>query len=195
MSDRAEHAPSPVSAEQAGALIRGRRSVVQFQPELPDPDILRAAVEAARWAPNHHLTNPWRFYVLGPQARDAVITLNTELVAQKRGAAQAEAKDKRWRNVPGWLVVTCRKNDDEVTAREDYAATACAIQNLMLYLHSAGVASKWTTGAVTRETGFYEACAIDPEAEYCVGLIWYGYAQQAPRSQRRAVDEILAFRD
>lgn len=195
MADRGVYAASGVGPEQAAELIRGRRSAVQFESGLPGSSILRAAVEVARWAPNHRLTNPWRFYMLGPHTRDAVITLNTTLVAEARGKEQAAAKDRRWRNVPGWLVVTCRKSDDDVIAREDYAATACAIQNLMLYLHSAGVASKWTTGAVTREPGFYDACAIDAAQEYCVGLIWYGYARRAPGTQRHSVDEILCYRD
>lgn len=196
MTDQAMHAPSPVSPEQVAELIRGRRSIVRFEPQLPAADIVRAAIDAARWAPNHRLTNPWRFYVLGPQTRDVVITLNTQRVADTRGADAAAAKDERWRAVPGWLVVTYRKAEDVLVDRENYAATACAIQNMMLYLHAAGVASKWTTGAVTRLPGFYAACAIDSEQENCVGLIWYGYAGNATqRSRRRPIDDILYRRD
>jgi len=65
----------------------------------------------------------------------------------------------------------------------------------MLYLHSAGVASKWTTGAVTRAPGFFDACGIAPEDEYCAGLIWYGYPKRAPRSLRAPVDDILFLTD
>lgn len=193
MSDDAQYVASPVTPNEAAELIRGRRSTVQFESERPSSDIMRAAVEVARWAPNHRLTNPWRFYILGPTAKDRVIALNTSIVAEKSGAAQAEAKDKRWRAVPGWLVVTCQKDDDELTAQENYAATACATQNLMLYLHSADVASKWTTGAVTRAHGFFDACGIQPDNEYCTGLIWYGYPAQQPRTRRVPVDDILFF--
>lgn len=194
MTDRAGLAASPVTPEQAAELMRGRRSVVRFEPELPAAELIRNAVEVARWAPNHRLTNPWRFYVLGPQARDRLISLNTSMVAQQRGAAQAQSKDQRWRAVPGWLVVTCRSDGDEITAHENYAATACATQNLMLYLHSAGVASKWTTGAVTRVPEFFDTCGIDAAAnEYCAGLLWYGYPAQQPQSRRAPVDDILFF--
>lgn len=195
MTDRATLEGNDVSVEQVARLLRGRRSVDRFAPERPDDDIVQAAVEAARWAPNHRLTNPWRFYVLGAKTRDAVVQLNTRLVAQKRGHDVASAKDRRWRAVPGWLVVTCCRAEDELVAREDYAATACAIQNLMLYLHAAQVASKWTTGAVTRIAEFYQVCSIDMEKEYCAGLVWYGYAQRAPRSQRHSVEAILHRRD
>lgn len=195
MSDSASYTPSPVTPDQIVELIRGRRSVVQFEQELPDPEIIRDAVEVARWAPNHRLTNPWRFHVLGPVSKDRVISLNTSMVVEKRGDSQAQAKDKRWRAVPGWLVVTCKDDADDLTARENYAATACAIQNLMLYLHSAGLASKWTTGAVTRAPDFFEACGIEPDNEYCVGLIWYGYPAQESHSKRAPVDDILLFTD
>lgn len=195
MTDQAAHERSEVSPQQVAQLIRGRRSVDRFAPELPDVAIVHAAVETARWAPNHRLTNPWRFYLLGARTRAAVIELNTALVARQRGDAAAAAKDKRWRGVPGWLVVTCRHDADELVSRENYAATACAVQNLMLYLHSAGVASKWTTGAVTRAQQFYEICALDAEQEYCAGLIWYGYAQRSPRTQRQPVDDILYQRN
>lgn len=196
MSDRAALTASPVTPDQAAEFMRGRRSVVRFEPELPAAEILRAAVEVARWAPNHRLTNPWRFYVLGPQGRDRVIALNTALVAQSRGEEQAADKDKRWRAVPGWLVVTCRDDGNEITAREDYAATACATQNLMLYLHSAGVATKWTTGAVTRSPTFFDACGIQiADGEYCAGLLWYGYPARDTQSRRAPVDDILLFTD
>jgi len=194
MADRAVLAASPVTPEQTAELIRGRRSVDRFEPQCPPADLIHAAVAAARWAPNHHLTNPWRFYLLGGQTREAVIRLNTALVAEKRGAEAAAVKDRRWRAVPGWLLVTCHEDDDDLRAREDYAATACAIQNLMLYLHSAGVASKWTTGAVTRHADFLPACGVDDMQEYCVGLIWYGYAVRSPRTSRHAVADVLFTR-
>ncbi len=191
MTDRAALAPSQITPEQAAAFIRGRRTVDYFKPDVPDEAIVRQAIEVARWAPNHHLTEPWRFYLLGAAAQDAVAEINTQIVAASKGEEVAEAKRKRWRAVPGWLLVTCVDDPDERTRREDYAACACAIQNLMLYLHSASIASKWTTGAVTRDAGFLRACGIDGDTEYCVGLIWYGYAVRRPRSQRRTLDQIV----
>ena len=103
----------------------------------------------------------------------------------------AATKRERWRRVPGWLAVTCVRDDDPVTAQEDYGACACAIHNLSLYLHSAGVESKWTSGAVTRETRFLEMLGADPAREYCVGLIWYGYPKRRPRTQRRDLGVIV----
>lgn len=191
MTDRAALKASPITPAQAARFIRGRRSVDQFQPEIPDDALILEAIELARWAPNHHLTQPWRFYRLGPDSQAAIIDLNTRLVARRKGDEVAAAKRERWQAVPGWLAVNCEIHDDPITAQEDYAACACAIQNLALYLHSAGIGCKWTSGEVTREAEFLRILGADAEREYCVGLIWYGYPKRRPRTQRRALDDII----
>ena len=194
MTDRSILKPSPITPADAAAFVRGRRTVDQFTDEIPDPAIIREAVELARWAPNHHLTEPWRFYTLGPRTRDAIIDLNTRLVAERKGDEVAVAKRERWQSVPGWLAITCVVDEDPVTAREDYAACACAIQNIALYLHSAGLGSKWISGEATRHSDLAPILEIDSAHEYCVGLLWYGYPKRRPRSQRRDLDEILTQR-
>jgi len=197
MTDSARLTPSPITPDQAAEFIRGRRSVDQFTEQVPDEAVIREAIEVARWAPNHHLTQPWRFYLLGPESRDAIVDLNTRLVAARKSDEVAQAKRKRWQAVPGWLAMNCvidHDPNDPVTAREDHAACACAIQNLMLYLHSAGVASKWISGEATQHADLLPLLDIDPAREYCLGLLWYGYAKRKPRSQRVDSDEILATR-
>ncbi|GAB3680314.1 nitroreductase family protein [Salinisphaera aquimarina] len=192
MTDRARLEPSPISTQDAAAFIRGRRTVDQFTGEIPAESIIREAVEVARWAPNHHLTQPWRFYLLGPDTKQALVDLNTRLVAARKGDEVASAKRERWQAVPGWLAVTCANDADPVVAREDYAACACAIQNLALYLHSAGIGSKWISGEATQHADFMSILGADPQQEYCVGVIWYGYAKRRPRSQRTGLDHILS---
>lgn len=187
------HAPALDPADVA-ALIRGRRTVERFKPERPPKQVIESAVEVARWAPNHKLTQPWRFYHLGPETSQAVVDLNSELVSASKGEAAADTKRRRWNGVPGWLVVTRVCDADALRAQEDYAACCCAIQNLMLYLWSHGVASKWTTGAVTREQRFYHTLDIDPDHEAVVALLWYGYPDHQPKKPRTPVGEILSER-
>lgn len=195
MVDRARYTPSPVTPGDAAALLAGRRTIDRFRPdETPPAELVREAVDAARWAPNHHQTEPWRFALLGPQSQAAIIELNTRLLTASRGEQVATAKSQRWAAMPGWLAVTCVRDDDPLTAQEDYAACACATQNLMLYLHSAGVGSKWSSGAVTREEAFLRAIGADTQREYCVGLIWYGYPKRSPRTQRRDLADVIRER-
>jgi nitroreductase len=175
-------------------LIRSRRTVHLFEPEpVPEAVVLRA-LDLARWAPNHRLTEPWRFVLLGPETARAVADLNAALVAEQRGAEAGEAKRARWRAIPGWLVVTCRRSEDPVREREDYAACCCAVQNLQLYLWSEGVGVKWTTGPVTRTARFYDLLGLDAGRERVVGLLWYGLPAAVPEVSRRPLDEVLARR-
>lgn len=191
-----QHHADPASLQPSALarLIRDRRTSDLFQAHPPPPGLIEQAVEVARWAPNHKLTEPWHFYPLGPRSVASVIDLNCELVAASRGAAIADAKRRRWSQVPGWLVVTTRRDDDPLRAREDYAACCCALQNLVLYLCSHGVASKWTTGAVTRHQRFYDLLGIDARHEEVVALLWYGYSAHHPHKPRKPVADILSRR-
>src|SRR5690606_24500642 len=148
--------PAEPAVETIAEVIRSRRTIHLFEPERvpPDEEIL-AAIELARWAPNHHLTEPWRFYILGRQTADAIAHLNAELVTKSRGEAAGRAKLERWLAIPGWMVVTSRRSPDPVRDREDYAAYCCAIQSLQLYLWRRGIGTKWTTGKVTQTARFF----------------------------------------
>lgn len=166
------------------ANLRQRRTVHDFQPTPPPWSIVQDALDSARFAPNHYFTQPWRFYRIGPQTRARITALNTQLVSASKGAAVAQKKSERWSSIPGWLVVTCQKSPDPVRQREDYAATCCAIQNLMLELWAQGIGSKWSTGAVTRHPDFHRILGIKPHLEELVALLWYGYPARIPKVQR-----------
>jgi nitroreductase len=167
-------------------LLRGRRTIHTFKPEPPPRDVVLRALDLARWAPNHRLTEPWRFYLLGPESAEAIARLNAELVEATRGAAAGQAKLARWRQMPGWLLVTQHLAEDALKRREDYAACACAVHALSLALWSEGVGVKWTTGAVTRDDRFYDLLSIDPNQERVVGLLWYGYPADSPSPPPRS---------
>jgi nitroreductase len=172
-------------------LIRGRRSINLFEPESVGAAILLEAIELARWAPNHRLTEPWRFYVLGPETAEAVARCAADFEAETKGERAGEARLARLRAIPGNFVVTSRRSSDELLDREDYAACCCAVQNLMLYLWQCGVGVKWTTGAITREQRLYDLLGIDSEAERIVGLFWYGRPQIVGPQKRRGVEDIV----
>ena len=172
-------------------VIRGRRTInLYLQTPVPE-ELVRDAIEAATWAPNHHVTEPWRFYLLGEQTVGHCLALCHNIVSAKKSADMADFKRRSWSEKPGWLVVTCRRSADEQLQQEDYAACAAAIQNLMLYLWKAGVGSKWTTGDITRDPRFFDIVGIDDATEFVVGLIWYGYPKLTPEQKRLGLDEVL----
>ena len=174
------------------SVLRGRRSIDLFEPEPVGTAELYAAIELARWAPNHRLTEPWRFYLLGVATAAAVTELAAEIDAAAKGSAAGAARRKRLQNIPGFFVLTSRRSDEPLLDREDYAACCCAVQNLMLYLWQCGVGVKWTTGGVTRHPKFYELLGIDPAKETVVGFFWYGRPRVVPTQKRRAVAEIVS---
>ncbi len=176
---------------EVAALIRGRRTIDLYLQTPVPAQLVRDAVEAATWAPNHHVTEPWRFYLLGPEAIGRCVDLVREIVTAKKDAKAGDFKAKNWSQKPGWLVVTCQRSEDELRQREDYAACCAAVQNLLLYLWKAGVGSKWTTGDITRDPRFEKIAGFNADRETVVGLIWYGYPKLTPEQKRRDVHELL----
>jgi len=171
--------------------IRSRRTTKLFLRRAVSKDLIRDAVEVARWAPNHNLTEPWHFYLFGDDTIAKCIDLIRTIVTETKDEDLAEFKAKSAAAIPGWLLVTCKKSDDELLQREDYASCCCAIQNLTLYLSEAGLASKWTTGLIIRDQRFFDLLGINSDEEFVVGLIWYGYPKMLPTQSRKEVDEIL----
>jgi nitroreductase len=186
--------PRQVDHTALADAIRSRRSIDLFEPGSVDDALLREAIEVARWAPNHRLTQPWRFYLIGPATRRAIAELVGNVETRAKGERVGAVKRERVLAIPGMFVLTTRRSADELQDREDYAACCCAAQNLMLYLWQRGVGVKWTTGAVTREPAFYELLGSDPERERVVGLYWYGLPKVVPTQKRRDPAEIIVER-
>ena len=180
------------SLRELEEVIRGRRTVnLYLQTPVPRA-LVREAIDAATWAPNHHVTEPWHFYLLGQETIERCLDLCFELVRAGKSEEAARFKREQWSEKPGWLVVTCRRSEDELLQREDYAACAAAIQNFMLYLWKAGVGSKWTSGEITRDKRFFDILGIDADTEFVVGLLWFGYPKLTPTQKRKELDDVLS---
>lgn len=174
-------------------VLKARRTIdLYLQTKIPEA-LVRDAVEAATWAPNHHVTEPWRFYHLGPETITRCLDLCQDIVTAKKSPEAGAFKRDSWSEKPGWLVVTCKHSDDPLREREDYAACAAAVQNLMLFLWQADIGSKWTTGDITRDPRFADIVGFGDD-EFVVGLIWYGYPKLTPTQARKPVDDVFIKR-
>jgi len=170
--------------------LQSRRTIELFL-QTPIPDrLINDAIEAAVWAPNHHVTEPWHFYTLGDATKERCLDLCQEITTSKVNEKAGEFKRQSWSEKPGWLVVTCRRSPDELLQQEDYAACCAAIENLMLFLWKAGVGCKWSTGEITRDARFHEIVGINSATEFVVGLIWYGYPKLTPAQSRKPRSEV-----
>ena len=166
--------------------IRSRRTHKAFGPDPVANDVLLELFELARWAPNHHLTDPWRFRVVGPAAREA---LKQAAEAAKPGSG---AKLDR---APTLIVVSARQNGDAEQDHEDVLATAVAAYIVLLGAHARGLAGYWRTlGVIATPAG--RAATQLPEDELPIGLLHLGDPRQEQRVPERApVEEIAMFLD
>src|SRR3954464_12704037 len=132
--------------------VRTRRTHKAYGHEPVDRETLLELFDLARWAPNHHLTNPWRFRVLGPES-----------LARLKEAAGPESAGKLDR-APTLVVASQVRSDDPVQDEEDICAGAAAIPLVLLGAHDRGLAGYWRTPAVLR-TAEGRAAAGIPDGE------------------------------
>jgi len=169
-----------VDLEQA---IRTRRTHKAYAPEPVDRETLDALFELARWAPNHHLTNPWRFRVLGPHALQRLKEVSADPIA----AAKLD-------RAPTLVVVSAiRTPDDPVTDEEDVCAAAVAAYIVLLAAHDRGLAGYWRTPGVLRTPEGHAAVSV-PEGERILGMLHLGHARQEPRVPDRApLQDVVSY--
>jgi nitroreductase len=163
--------------------IRTRRTHKAFKPEPVEPAVLDELFELARWAPNHNLTNPWRFRVVGPRALERL-----------KEAAGPEAASKLDR-APTLVVCSCMTAGDEVQREEDLLATACAAYIVLLAAHGRGLAGYWRTPGVLRSPDGRAAVGLGDDERF-VSLIHLGRPVQGKGPPERAgVGEIASYLD
>jgi nitroreductase len=167
--------------EGVADLIRTRRTHKSFGRESVARETLQGLVELARWAPNHHRTNPWRFRVLGPRT----------LARLKEAAGPAEAP--KLDRAPTLVVASAVLTGDLIQDEEDLCATACAIYAVLLGAHARGLASYWRTPRVLRTNAGREAIGL-PDGERFLGLIHLGTPRGEPPAPERApLEAVLAY--
>ena len=163
--------------------IRSRRTHKAYGPEPVDRDTLEELLDLGRWAPNHHLTNPWRFRVLGPRALEHL-----------KEAAGPEAAGKLDR-APTLVAVSVTQTGDPVADEEDLCAAACAAYIVLLAAHGRGLAGYWRTPAVLRSPEGRAALGIGDD-ERAIALLHLGPARQEQRPPERApAQDVVSWLD
>ena len=173
-----------VLAVELDEAIRTRRTHKVYGPEPVDQATLDELFELARWAPNHHLTDPWRFRVLGEQSKHALRAAADE--AKPGSGAKLD-------RAPTLIVASAKQTGDEAQDHEDVLATAVASYIVLLGAHARGLAGYWRTVPVMESDAGRNALDI-PQDELPIGLLHLGDARQEQRIPDRApVDEIAFF--
>jgi nitroreductase len=164
--------------------IRTRRTHKAYGPTEVPREVLEELFELARWAPNHNLTNPWRFRVLGPVSRERLMALAE---SEKPGAAAKLAR------APTLVAVSARLRGEEAQDREDLLATGVAAYLVLLGAHARGLAGYWRTVALLEDPRSRELLGIGAQ-EAVVGLLYLGDPVQDQRVPERAeVAEFVSY--
>lgn len=169
--------------------IRARRSVKRFTDRPVTRQEIETLLAAATLAPNHRLTQPWRFYVLGPEARHAYGLALGARKARKLedptaiGVLQATIAAEH-RALPAMLVVAIVDNENPEIREEDYAAGMMAVQNLSLAALELGLATHIKTGAVMSDPAARAAAGVR-DNERIIAIVNIGEAAETPASKPR----------
>lgn len=173
--------------------IQNRRSRAHLLQRAVDHEILIKVLSAALWAPNHHHTEPWHFFVFENDARqklaDAIMKNfhrdNPDATEQQIEKTQKK-NPRRIMESPVVIVVSSQAGKDEMETQENYAACACAVQNILLAAEAEGLGVYWRTGdgAYTAPNAVKELLQL-PESSTIVAFLLMGYPDFSDKAATR----------
>ncbi len=175
-------------------LIKTRRTIHSYKSDKVPDEVLHTAIELAVMAPNHRLTFPWRFYRVGLNLKSKIADLQVETKNKKAPLSEIAQNAVRKKYLEGGelLIVGIKKNNDPEILKEDYAALACALQNMALYLWDKGYGTKWSTGKVLTHDLLFSSLEISRDKIELCGFFWIGVPADIPHEPKRPpVEEFL----
>ena len=177
--------------------IKKRRTFHIFSKKRVPREVIEKSIFAANQAPCHRRTFPWRFTSIGIKKRELLYQLQLTLKFGDMTIDESSLKKIRDKmlNPSHLLIATQICTDNQVQKLEDYAACACAIQNLSLSLVADDVGCKWSTGKITKDPNTYQIAQINSSEEEIIGFIWIGYGTEPPLIKRPSINTIYRETD
>jgi nitroreductase len=175
-------------------IIQTRRSAGVFAGDVDDLTIRTLIEEAAIWAPNHHLSEPWRFTVITGSARErighewALIAANEMDIKEPARSKYIAAESSKLQRAPVIIVVSQHVNGTAIQVTEDHSAVAAAIENLLLAAHGLGMAAHWKTGKMAYHDAFKNLIGVD-SSDRIIGLIYLGEGTEPKETLRHRKTE------
>ncbi len=188
------------------AAIRGRRTIKpkSLKPDAVDESLVETVLEAARWAPSHGRTEPWRFVVFTGEGRRALgdaISAGYSADSRAQGnyteEAFAAARDRVW-GVPVWIAILMQPGQKPDGTRafpesEEICAVACAVQNLHLTACALGLGGMWSTGGALMHTKVQELIGVE-KPSVLLGFFMLGWPLgEWPTATRKPVAEFVRW--
>ncbi len=170
-------------------IIRSRRSISMFKDQPVPLELVEELLESAVYAPNHRMTEPWRFIVLTGEARGRYANIRAEMVLDKMKTEKeadrqqaVEGTIRKFAGVPLYLLVVMKQNENPEVREEDYAACSCVIQNFMLLAWERGLGTCWKTFKNDPRLRAFVGLSTD---EQVVGIVHVGYPDEEGREVLR----------
>ncbi|MEK7806649.1 MAG: nitroreductase [Chloroflexota bacterium] len=176
------------------ALYR-RRMAWQFKDWQVPRETLERMLATAVWAPNHRLTEPWRFFVLekGGEARTKAADLAYEFSMERNNdSARAEAARRAVLDPPVVVYIYCVPGPNDEATKENYGAVCCAAHNVSLAGVAEGLAVTWETGGVTRHPKLRQVLGAEADWQMAV-MLSIGAPATTPSSSRTEVSHFVSW--
>jgi nitroreductase len=173
--------------------IEKRQSMGRVKQDPVPKELVERILESAVHAPNHRLTEPWRFHVFTGKGRGQLARVRAE-IARLQAEAEGESEElaagrvsrerKKAFRAPVVIAVVSEAGRDETETLENYAACAAAVQNMQLTAHALGLATMWRTGHVVYHDRMRELLDLK-EGDIPVAHLYVGYPDMGERPRRR----------
>ncbi|MDX1348044.1 MAG: nitroreductase family protein [Thiomicrorhabdus chilensis] len=201
---------SELSTSDLLMLFQSRRTCYQFADPAESPidrQALLNCLEAARWAPNHKLTQPWRYWWLGPKYKQKLAHIYADNRAKKKALPQDscdydcfyQKAIQKFNRIPEILLVGQVLAQDRVVEKEDYAACASGIQNFQLMAWNQGIGVQWSTGPILQDPRTHDLLQTDPAKIELIGALYVGNRKtdcgSVTNAKRKPLEEILTCLD
>ena len=181
--------------------ILTRRTIYKFTDKEVPESIVNQALMAASNAPCHKHTHPWRFYILGQESRRGLIPLISKLAklkSMKLGSKDidkdVERAIKKITQPPVLIVITSKISpEDKFREKEDYAASVCALHNMVLSFWDNDIGSQWSSGSITSDSETYRALSINQQDEEIIGFLKAGYPESVPKVKKPSFEEQTVY--
>jgi nitroreductase len=173
--------------------IETRRSIGRVKQEPVPRELIERILESGVHAPNHRITEPWRFHVFSGKGRGELARVRAE-IARLQAEAEGESEEmaagrisrerKKAFRAPVVIAVISEAGRDEVETLENYAACAAAVQNMQLTAHALGLAAMWRTGPIVYHQEMRRFFGLK-ENDRIVAHVYLGYPDMGVRPRRR----------
>lgn len=177
--------------------LKNRRSIGRVKKDEVPKETIQQILEAATWAPSHHNTQPWRFFVMTGEGRRMLGEGYALVQLAQLGELSEEEFEKHVRKAfrsPVVIAVICSPSDDPRAVREEeLAAAQAAVQNMLIAAHALGLGAIWRSGAPMYHPVMNKQFKLR-EDEEIVGLVYLGIPDMTPPlPARKGVQEVTEW--